>query len=191
LLTTILHSQINQHLARANFTADRGIRYGADTYAARMQATRRCRVPPSEPFVSPERPDGSTTASTLAFTVVKAEQETEQRDERKDEAGEGTEEEKERGENEDGEEREKNQARKDDPIRMFGILTPPALRLAQAEAIKMVETLVPRIITLDTAMKELEIQIRRARKQKAKAEAFEAKELQAKMQRIDIEARSG
>jgi hypothetical protein len=155
-----------------------------------MQATRRCRVTPSEPFVSPDRPDCSTTASSLTFTVVKAEQEIEQRDEGKDEAGTETEEEKER-ENEDGEKRENNQARKDDPIRMFGILNPPALKLAQAEAIKMVEKLVPRIVTMDTKMKELEIQIRRARKQKAKAEAFEAKELQTKMQRIDIEALSG
>jgi hypothetical protein len=156
-----------------------------------MQATRRCRVTPSEPFVSPDRPDCSTTASSLTFTVVKAEQEIEQRDEGKDEADTGTDEEKGRGENEDGEKRENNQARKDDPIRMFGILTPPALKFAQAEAIKMVENLVPRIITLDTKMKEVEIQIRRARKQKAKAEAFEAKELQTKMQRIDIEGLSG
>jgi hypothetical protein len=156
-----------------------------------MQATRRCRVTPSEPFVSPERPDCSTTASTLTFTVVKVEQEIEQRDDGKNESGTGTEEEKGRGDKEDREKCEKNQVRKDDPIRMFGILTPPALKFAQAEAIEMVEDLVPRIITLDTKMKEVEIQIRRARKQKAKAEAFEAKELQTKMQRIDIEGLSG
>lgn len=60
-----------------------------------------------------------------------------------------------------------------DPIRMFGILTPKALRLAQGGAIKMVEDLVPKLASVDAEMKEVEIKIRRARKHRAKAEALE------------------
>jgi hypothetical protein len=60
-----------------------------------------------------------------------------------------------------------------DPMRMFGILIPQALRLAQAGAIKMVEDLVPKLASVDAEMKEVEIKIRRARKHRAKAEALE------------------
>ena len=60
-----------------------------------------------------------------------------------------------------------------DPIRMFGILTPQALRLAQGEAIQMVEDIVPKLLSIDAEMKEVEIKIRRARKHRAKAEALE------------------
>jgi coiled-coil domain-containing protein 115 len=59
------------------------------------------------------------------------------------------------------------------PIRMFGILTPQALRLAQGGAIKMVEEIVPKLVEVDIEMKEVEIKIRRARKYRAKAEAAE------------------
>jgi hypothetical protein len=60
-----------------------------------------------------------------------------------------------------------------DPIRMFGILTPQALRLAQGGAIRMVEEIVPELVSVDAEMKEVEIKIRRARKQRTKAEALE------------------
>jgi hypothetical protein len=60
-----------------------------------------------------------------------------------------------------------------DPLRMFGILTPQALRLAQGGAINMVEDIVPKLVQVDAEMKEVEIKIRRARKFRAKAEAAE------------------
>jgi hypothetical protein len=60
-----------------------------------------------------------------------------------------------------------------DPLRMFGILTPQTLRLAQGGAIKMVEEIVPKLVQVDAEMKEVEIKIRRARKFRAKAEAAE------------------
>jgi hypothetical protein len=56
---------------------------------------------------------------------------------------------------------------------MFGILTPQALRLAQGGAIKMAEDVVPKLVSIDAEMKEVEIKIRRARKQRAKVEALE------------------
>jgi hypothetical protein len=68
---------------------------------------------------------------------------------------------------------EEKERRPKDPICMFGILTPQALRLAQAGAIKMVEEIVPKLVEVDAEMKEMEIKIRRARKHRAKAEALE------------------
>ena len=60
-----------------------------------------------------------------------------------------------------------------DPLRMFGLLTPSALREAQRECVMTVEEVLPRIASVDAEMKEVEIRIRRARKWKAKAEARE------------------
>jgi coiled-coil domain-containing protein 115 len=70
-------------------------------------------------------------------------------------------------------EEEKRAAKPKDPIRMFGILTPQALRLAQGGAIKMVEEIIPKLVSIDAEMKEVEIKIRRARKHRAKVEAAE------------------
>ncbi len=69
--------------------------------------------------------------------------------------------------------KEKGGIKPKDPLRMFGILTPQALRLAQGEAIKMVEEIVPKLVQVDDEMKEVEVKIRRARKFRAKAEAAE------------------
>ncbi len=63
-----------------------------------------------------------------------------------------------------------------DPIRMFGILTPQSLRMAQGDAIKLVQEIVPRLLNIDAEMKQTEIQIRRAKKQRAKAEALEKRD---------------
>jgi coiled-coil domain-containing protein 115 len=70
-------------------------------------------------------------------------------------------------------EREKKTTKSKDPVRMFGILTPQALRLAQGGAIKMVEEVIPKLASIDAEMKEVEIKIRRARKHRVKAEAAE------------------
>ena len=75
----------------------------------------------------------------------------------------------------DPEDSEKTKTAPKDPLRMFGLLTPPSLRLAQAESIKSVEEVVPRLVSIDAEMKEVEIRIRRARKWKAKAQAQEEK----------------
>lgn len=77
------------------------------------------------------------------------------------------------GDAETSEEKKARTNRPKDPIRMFGILTPQALRLAQGGSIKMVEELVPKLASVDAEMKEMEIKIRRARKHRAKAEALE------------------
>ncbi|RDW65302.1 hypothetical protein BP5796_09994 [Coleophoma crateriformis] len=142
---TNLVVQVHQHLARANFSAERGIRYGQDLYDERMQASRLCSITP--------------TASAVDFAVCQPPR---------------------------GPQTEANPAdidgdaplpnRKKDPIRMFGILTPQSLRVAQSDAIKAVEDIIPKLLSTDAEMKEVEIKIRRGRKRKAKAEAAEAKQ---------------
>ncbi|OJD37365.1 uncharacterized protein BKCO1_700050 [Diplodia corticola] len=54
--------------------------------------------------------------------------------------------------------------RVDDPIRWFGILVPPALRNAQGRFIQAVEGPVPKLVNVAAGMRELEIEIGRARK---------------------------
>ena len=71
------------------------------------------------------------------------------------------------------EDSEKTKRAPKDPLRMFGLLTPPSLRLAQAESIKSVEEVVPKLVSIDAEMKEVEIRIKRARKWKAKAQVRE------------------
>lgn len=56
-----------------------------------------------------------------------------------------------------------------DPLRWFGILGPPSLRQAQSSASALVETIV-KLSSIDAEMKDMEIEIRRARKRKVKIE---------------------
>ena len=50
-----------------------------------------------------------------------------------------------------------------DPLKWFGILIPPALRVSQA-AFQNAITMVPKLAALDVEMRALEIEIRRTRK---------------------------
>lgn len=87
-------------------------------------------------------------------------------------------------EDEDSEKDKKTKTK--DPLRMFGILTPQALRVAQGQSINMVEEVIPKLVSVSAEMKALEIKIRRARKYRAKAEAAEAAETTTKMERLDV-----
>lgn len=156
-------SQTLQNIARANFEAPRGTRYGEDLYDARMQATRLCRVT--------EDPDTAITAFTISTASASKERT----------ASVGS---KSAGKNDIEDENESakvvrekttktHSAKAKDPIRMFGILNiPTSLRTAQSEAVNLVE-IVPQLVTVDAQMKEIEIQIRRARKHRIKAESAE------------------
>jgi len=63
---------------------------------------------------------------------------------------------------------QKNEKHRPDPIYMFGVLVPQALRQAQGSFVKAVVGSVPRLVELDGEMRELEIEIRRTRKMLAK-----------------------
>ncbi|KAN0095790.1 hypothetical protein V8E51_016501 [Hyaloscypha variabilis] len=169
-----LQASIQQNIARANFDAQRGVRYGQDCYDQRMQAARRCRVT--------RDPEGAAlfAAGTVgegegwsAASEGVHEENAEGRKSGIPADGSGVKGEVDVDGEKSGEETEKGANKPKDPIRMFGILTPQALRLAQGGAIKMVEDVVPKLVSIDAEMKEVEIKIRRARKQRSKAEALE------------------
>jgi len=61
-----------------------------------------------------------------------------------------------------------NEKHKTDPIHMFGVLVPQALRKAQGSFVKVVADSIPRLVELDGEMRKLEIEIRRTRKILAK-----------------------
>lgn len=56
-----------------------------------------------------------------------------------------------------------------DPLRWFGLMAPSSLRSAQKKAVSMVSTTLPSLASLDAEMREVEIEIRRARKRKDRA----------------------
>jgi len=78
-----------------------------------------------------------------------------------------------------------------DPLRWFGILTPLPLRQAQSNAIRVVEEVIPRLATLSAEMAEVELEVRRARKRRAKAEKAGGRrvaELGNKMAKVNVAA---
>lgn len=55
-----------------------------------------------------------------------------------------------------------------DPLKWFGVLVPPSLRSSQAQFKSAVIDAMPALVNVDTEMKEVEIEIRRARKKLGK-----------------------
>ena len=198
-----LQSAMYQHLARANFSADRGIRYyGQDYYDERMQASRRISIGGGS----------EATTSPVLFTVKAPEPVTEARttnDGRgKDAEGKEATLEKERDPKEETERDPKEETEKDsssssppsqpaatkttdekkkpkstDPLRWFGILTPLPLRQAQSSAISAVEDIIPRLASVSAEMASVELEVRRARKRRAKAEKEEEKKKVAELEK--------
>lgn len=190
-----------QNIARANFAAERGMRYGQDHYDERMQASRRVGVATSAAATADQ-----TTVAVAAvprFTVIRHGEEREEEDADSEKTS-GTDEGsgldiKERG-NDNAAERveervededdtkpanDKKKTKKKmqrDPLRWFGLLTPMALRQAQAQSLQAVEQLIPRLVSVDAEMAQVEIEVRRARKKRAKAEIAAAKERQQPQQ---------
>ncbi|OAA79638.1 hypothetical protein LEL_03124 [Akanthomyces lecanii RCEF 1005] len=154
-------------LARANFTADRGVRhYGQDQYDERMQASRRVAISTA----------ASSSSSPPTFAIV---QELTAEEEEEDAEGQG----KEDDSVADRKEKEKKKKKKKkssiavrgNPIRWFGVLVPPALREAQSQSVAAVEDVIPRLVSVQAEMAHVEIEVRRARKKRAKASAAEVK----------------
>ncbi len=152
-----LQSNMYQHIARANFSAERGLRYGQDHYDDRMQALRRVQIAWG----------GSGAASFSVSKDWNSSAPSTRGQESPDAAAEN--------DSESPETKDTALALKD-PLQWFGILTPMPLRLAQSNAVEAVEQLVPRLASLSARMSEVEIQVRRARKKRARAEAAEKKQ---------------
>ncbi|KAI0016659.1 hypothetical protein F4780DRAFT_666314 [Xylariomycetidae sp. FL0641] len=164
-----LQAGVYQNIARANFTAERGMRFGQDQYDDRMQASRRLAI-------------ATEDRDTPSFTVTAIEPESQS--EKTDSSGPITDEGMDAKDGtdtasscQDGEQddRSKKAEKKKDPLRWFGLLTPMPLRQAQAKSIQAVEQIIPRLVTVNAEMAHVEIEVRRARKKRSKAEAAAAK----------------
>ncbi|KAI0408792.1 hypothetical protein F4802DRAFT_594194 [Xylaria palmicola] len=225
---TALQTGIYQNIARANFAAERGLRFGRDYYDDRMQASRRLAVScggrdqqPQERSEGRERRSPSLLSGAFpSFTVIspaslraaspsssaakdpgvdpEAEAEAKAESVRRN-ATKATSEEARRalapspppGTGEAQSERiagstnsgsgdtpkaKEEEARvikqkSNDPLHWFGLLTPVPLRQAQAQSIRAVDHVIPRLASVSAEMEEVEIEVRRARKRRAKAEA--------------------
>ena len=172
----------------------RGVQYGRDLYDQQMQAAQLCLVTASPEArtavfeLSMVGKDNSDCSEDMQWDVqggIAADAPKEEKTRipvpkedagiqngKADMNGERTEEEK-TGPEDISDEQEARTNKLRNPIRMFGILTPQALRLAQGRSIKMAEGLVPKLASVDAEMKEVEFKARRARKLRAKAETLE------------------
>ncbi|CCU81280.1 unnamed protein product [Blumeria hordei] len=149
-----LQGSVLQNISKANFNANRGVRYGEELYDTRMQALRLCSTTKDE------------KKGTSIFTVDAPIQpdlkiDVESRDT-------GTKEPSIKPQGCPDKMNEKKGVTDDilinrNSIRMFGILTPQALRLAQTDSVKMVEEIIPKIATVNAEMIKLEVEIYQAR----------------------------
>ncbi|KAI0382870.1 hypothetical protein F5Y04DRAFT_279645 [Hypomontagnella monticulosa] len=178
---TALRSQLSnlqtgmyQNIARANFTAERGMRFGQDCYDERMQASRRISIVPNDRDV----PVFTVTAGDTEATVSGTGRETASEDGTQSLGEDGGEvgREKKDEEAENAEREKKKQLQRIDPLRWFGLLTPMPLRQAQAQSIEAIEQVIPKLVSVNAQMAQVEIEVRRARKKRAKAEAATKKE---------------
>lgn len=183
-----LQGAMYQNIARANFSAERGIRYGQDFYDQRMQALRRVMVD-ANANTNTNAGEGESedkNANVPIFSVSgENRSDLEQggtaqshgAPENSGEDGGGSpgsgDENLTPAEQEDGdvEETKSNKEATRNPLRWFGLITPMPLRMAQEDAIKIIENVVPRLATVNAEMLNLEIEVRRARKRRAKAES--------------------
>lgn len=188
-----LQADVFQSLARANFSAERGVRYyGRDYYDERMQAARRLQISSRDPSSTAEK---AVTVSAPVFGLraypAPVDSQTRSTNVEGDRGGgDGENREGEGAVPGDGEKRQEKQSadgdraergkktdkRPTDPLRWFGILTPLALRQAQGQAVKAVEEIIPRLATVSAEMAAVELEVRRARKRRAKAEKAAEKE---------------
>jgi len=163
-----LHSGVYQNLAKANFSAERGIRYGQDYFDDRMHASRTVsisRQDPASPSASPVFRISTDVAEGSSSPEAGGTPEAAGAENRAPGEAEGA---------DAG--AQKLPKKSNDPLRWFGILTPLSLRQAQKLAIESVEEIVPRLATVSAEMAGIELEIRRGRKRRAKAEAVSEKE---------------
>ncbi|KAK3375279.1 hypothetical protein B0H63DRAFT_273999 [Podospora didyma] len=199
-----LQSGLYQNLARANFSAERGIRkYGQDYYDERMQAMRRVEATtntkgafPTFAVIRHEEEGSSFTPPPPPAPAEPAAGEDgsdEKTDSRSTESSTSEKHGKDRGggNNNDGKPRQqphKTKRPSSDPLRWFGFLTPMPLRLAQGQAIQAVEELIPRLASVSAEMADVEVEVRRARKKRIKANAAEEKKRRQQMEHMQTRA---
>ncbi|KAM4055317.1 hypothetical protein HRG_008756 [Hirsutella rhossiliensis] len=168
-----LQADVYQNIARANFSAERGMRFGQDSYDERMRATRllsihqdKANVPVFTVSRAAAHAPAPSSAAAEAPIADGEKQPEEDEDERPGEEHKGV------GRTAD---REQAPTPAKDPLRWFGLLAPAALRKAQGLSIEMVEQGIPQLASVHAEMLSVEIEVRRARKRRAKGLASETK----------------
>ncbi|ETS76785.1 hypothetical protein PFICI_12172 [Pestalotiopsis fici W106-1] len=161
-----LQAGIYQNIARANFSAERGMRFGQNHYDDRVQASRKLEISLDDNGCAVFKVAGATLDQTApqkcqteAAAVGAQDPAQEETDANVSHNG------KEPLVHEDKAPRRKN------PLQWFGLLAPLPLRQAQAQNVKAVEDIIPRLVTVNAEMEQVEIAVRRARKKRGKAEA--------------------
>lgn len=161
-------SSVFAHIARANFSGERGMRYGKDSFDQRMQAIRRLNI--------------EMDSESKPRFCVSTKETTETQQEKDEQASGDT-----KGKHEKAKEsssKENTTTRPADPLRWFGLFAPTPLRFAQGLSIQTVHDIIPQLATVDHEMRNLEIEIRRARKRRAKSAAAAIKQ---KLDSVDDE----
>ncbi|TEY57539.1 hypothetical protein BOTCAL_0214g00010 [Botryotinia calthae] len=160
-----LSSSMYINLSRANFTPQNGIRYDTSFYDDRIQAQRLCSV---------TIPENASNTQSTKLAPLFAINETSTSESESDLLNKDT----------NGDDDTKT-ALKKDPLRMFGLFTPQALKDTKEDSIKMMDV-IPKLVNTEKAMEDLEIRIRRARKYRGKAEIEGKKNLPAEANRKSI-----
>ncbi|KAF6838104.1 hypothetical protein CPLU01_02712 [Colletotrichum plurivorum] len=169
---------VYQNIARANFSAERGVRYGPDYYDERMQASRILSISADSKDVPRFEIVKPAEADTSPKTLEAANDEG--KPDGVDEAPPTSEDKP-----DDKAKQVKDKKKKsNDPLRWFGILTPLALRQAQALSVEAVQDIIPRLVSVNAEMMSVEIEVRRARKKRSKAAAAAA---EASQKKVDAE----
>ncbi|CAG9996590.1 unnamed protein product [Clonostachys byssicola] len=170
-----LQAGVYQNIARANFSAERGLRYGQDQYDERMQASRLLRISvgddsedDSAPNFHVEKLNGSAAETPPATEPEEQDSDDAAPQEVKEERDENSAEEENKEEKPAGEEEPATSPVRKDPLFWFGLLAPMPLRNAQGLAIEAMEQIIPRLVTVNAEMLRLEIEVGRARKRRAK-----------------------
>lgn len=150
-----LQKSMYQDIARANFSAERGLRFGQDHYDDRMQALRQV---------------GISNKEKPVFSISTVPQNT-KTDAPSPEKGEKSPEEAQDDNDSDIKEKQTEKVVNRDPLKWFGFVTPSALRNAQSSSVQAIETIIPRLASVNAEMMDVEIEVRRARKKRSKAQA--------------------
>jgi coiled-coil domain-containing protein 115 len=174
-----LQAGVFHNIARANFAAERGLRYGQDQYDDRMQALRTLEI---------RAADKTDSDAAPSFHVFDAATRVAERGEGAEPSGDDNKPSMDETETTDSPEAEDAKQGKENkpekktdsfgaktvdtrnPLRWFGVLVPQPLRNAQNLSIEAAEQVIPRLVSVDAEMQRLEIEVRRARKKRSKAE---------------------
>lgn len=163
-------------LAQANFSNPNRIRYSSDYYDDRMQASTvvyddfvwaliECDSSLSTKHTNSSLTQSSPPFSAIEFSATDSTKTSKTDDIRDEKASKATADSSEHLY--DGHEKGPGMPR--DPLKWFGILVPPALRASQRSFKLAAMDTIPALASITNEMKEVEIEVRRARKKLRKA----------------------